>query len=133
MRRLSIAAIGFALLACGTPPPINRTDGYSTATPAITGRSELISQSELQSALRSARIRLATLAPRSGIFRLIVVTTSRVEAYYWADYDRERVDVFYQNHARTGYLVLQRAAGEWRVLPGREPKTLNLDNAIITG
>jgi len=132
MRHLSVVAAA-ALISCGTPSPVNRIDGQSSSNPAITGRSELISQYQLQSALRYARIRLATLAPWSPIFRIIVITSTRVEAYYWADYDRERVDLFYQNHARTGYLVLERVGDEWRVLPGREPKVLNDEGYIVTG
>src|ERR1043166_1492324 len=133
MRHLSVVAFAAIFVSCATPPPVNRPDGYSTASPAITGRSELISPSDLQSALRSARIRLGTLAPRSPIFRVVIITCSRVETYYWAESDRERGDLFYQNAARTGYLLLQRVGGHWRVSPGHEPKTLNLDNAIITG
>jgi hypothetical protein len=132
MRRLCTAFVGALLVSCGTPPAANRTDGYSTATPAITGHSALISSSELAIALRAARIKLATLAPRSPIFRVVVVSASRIEAYYWAEYNRDNVELFYQNDAPTGYLILERVSNGWRVLPGREPKTLNLDNVIIT-
>jgi hypothetical protein len=132
-RAFFLGATFATLVSCSNTVSINHGVEAKRGDPAITGRPELISDSDFRAALASARSSLATLAPRSGIFRAVVVTPTRIEAYYWADYDREKVDVFYQNHAQTGYLILQRTTGEWRVLSGREPKLLNLDNAIITG
>jgi hypothetical protein len=87
--------------------------------------------------LRQARRRLAVLAPSSPVFRVVVITPTRIEAYYCTEYDRSRFELyreglFYQNHTGTGYLVLERVGEEWRVLPGREPKLLNDTHYIVT-
>jgi hypothetical protein len=87
--------------------------------------------------LRQARRRLAVLAPSSPIFRIVVLTPTRIEAYYCTEYDRTRFELyreslFYQRDAGTGYLVLERTGEECRVLPGREPKLLNDAHYIVT-
>jgi hypothetical protein len=119
------------LLSCGTPPPVNRVDYAPNSGPTITGRTEFISHSEVQVALASARNRLATLAPSSPIFRVNVVSAMRVEIFYCADSDRDRGSLFYQNQPRTGYLLLERRSGEWRVLPGHEQRVIEDSHDII--
>jgi hypothetical protein len=136
--RSSIAALVTALVAaCAAPSAINQRRAAPRSQPTVTGRAELISTSQLQSASRQARRRLAVLAPSSPVFRVVVVTPTRIEAYYCTEYDRNRFELyreglFYQNHAGTGYLVLERAGEEWRILPGREPKLLNDAHYIVT-
>jgi hypothetical protein len=136
--RSSIAALLAALLAaCAAPSPINRRADAPRSQATVIGRVELISTSQLERALRQARRRLAVLAPSSPIFRIVVLTPTRIEAFYCTEYDRNRFELyreslFYQNDAGTGYLVLERTGEEWCVLPGREPKLLDDAHYIVT-
>jgi hypothetical protein len=133
MRCVLMGIVAIALVSCDTPVAVNRRTEAPSTDPGITGHRELISRFELHDALVSAWSRLATLAPWSPIFRVIVIAPTRLEAYYSADYDRDRVGAFYQNHPRNGYLVLERIGAEWHVLPGREPKVIDDGRYIITG
>jgi hypothetical protein len=131
MRCLLPFAAAATLLSCGIPPSVNRADYAPNSGPTITGRTEFISHSEVQVALASARNRLATLAPSSPIFRVNVISPTRVEAFYCAGYDRDRTDLFYQNQPRTGYLLLERRSGQWRILPGHETRVIEDSHDII--
>ncbi|PYS58889.1 MAG: hypothetical protein DMF76_18030 [Acidobacteria bacterium] len=80
-RVLAVFTILTSLISCTAPVPINRRSEAPCRDPGISGRPELISRPELLSALAAARARLATLAPSSPIFRVIVITPAKLEAY----------------------------------------------------
>jgi hypothetical protein len=135
-RVVGIYVLATGLLSCAETVPINRRVAAPSSDPAITGHSELISRSELHVALSFARERLATLAPSSPIFRVVVVTRSRFEAYYCSPYQDRSVlglmSIFFQNNPFRGYLTLQRTDGGWRVLPGHDQRCLNDFGYIVT-
>jgi hypothetical protein len=135
-RTLGVFILATGLLSCTETVPLNRRLEASSSDPAITGHSELISRAEIHAALSVARERLAVLAPSSPIFRVVVITPSRFEAYYCSSYQDRSVlgllDNFFQNHPVRGFLTLQRTDGGWRVLPGHDQRTLNDSGIIVT-
>ena len=133
MRHLLLLVAATIVVSCSAPAPVNRVGYIPNSGPAITGRSEFISYSKLQVTLATARDRLVTLAPSSPIFRVNVVSATRVEIFYCADSDRDSGSPFYQNHPRTGYLLLELRSGQWRILPGHVSRMIEEDhNMIIT-
>ncbi len=125
----------FALLvSCTNPAPTTGRVEAPTREPDVSGRTELISHPDLLNALSVARARLLAFAPSSPIFRVVVISPTRVEAYYCPTYfDRYMVGVFYQNDPQIGFFLLQRVSDGWRILPGKEPRVFNDEHAIITG
>jgi len=75
--------------------------------PAIDGKDYLLPASELKAVLIVARQKIVTLAPRvyQGIYRVHVITATKVKAYY-GDVADEYVG---------GWIQLERVKGTWRV------------------
>jgi hypothetical protein len=126
------------LVSCAEPVPVNQRAEAPNPGPDITGWRDLIAPGELQVALATARGRFATLAPWSPIFRLIVVSRSRLEAFYCPNYEDRYVlsgDIFFfeQNKPRVGYLVLERSPTGWHIVSGHDTKALNDSHIIVTG
>ena len=113
-----------ALSSCGIPPA-NLSSEPPRNDPAVTGRRELLSQSELHVLLIVARKKLATLAPAWPIRRVNVITSAKVEAWYrWEG-------------SEVHYLLMERVHGEWRVTRVStkwfDEDTEGPDNLIIIG
>ena len=138
MRFIGVTAqytLALALASCvDLPAPIQPRAG----DPSLSGLSYLLGESDFRAVLRIARERLATIAPQSPVFRVIVLSPSRVEAFYCPTYlDRELyagdVYSFEQNKPQIGYLLIERDPAGWRIAPGHGSKVLNDRGIIING
>jgi hypothetical protein len=81
--------------------------------PAVDGKDYLLPQSELHALLAVAQRRLATVAPGAPIYRVTVISASKVEARY-RDRDLDQSD--------PAWLVVERIQGHWRVTASK-PRT----------
>jgi hypothetical protein len=105
--RLESALISIAVAAfvsCTQAIPRNLQTNRPVRGPAITGRADLLSPSDLESLLVVGRRKLVSFAPSEGIFRVEVIASSKVYAYYGD---------FYAGRVR--HLVIERMSGEWHV------------------
>ena len=127
MHGLSVLALAGLLISCGTPLSANRH-----VEAPVEGHPELVSASDLQNALHATRLRLSKLAPKAVIFRVTVLSSSRIEVSYWDHWDDTEGDSFlHQNASGTGYLALRRVTSGWRVMPGHGQ--IPLDVKFIVG
>ena len=125
-------------MSCAETVPINQRAETPNPGPDITGWRDSIAEGELQIALATARARLATLAPWSPIFRVIVVSPSRLEAFYCPNYvDRYDlsggISYLEQNKPKIGYLLIERGSAGWRIAPGHGTLELNDRHILVTG